>query len=355
MPTKKQSTRKRPRKTARKQVTTQRRRRQRAKPAPLAHKYIGLAVLLLLIAAIVGSYYWWVIRPAKHLLPEGRPIANQVELQIALARNGFSPGSIDGMVGQQTRQALLAFQQSRGLPESGELDETTSDHLRIVDPCFAPYRLKAADLAQIAPAPRTWRERASLTQMSYHSLKELLGERFLSSPNYLARLNPRVDWQHLRPNDTILVPVLSPYTVNEPISHIDISLSERRLQLIDRNGRILFHCPVSIARDIAKRPLGTLEVTVRVDRPNYTFNPAILRTIAAREGITDKFMIPPGPNNPVGSVWIGLNRPSYGIHGTPSPEQVGRTESNGCFRLANWNAQTVLTASRVGMSVIVTP
>ena len=81
----------------------------------------------------------------------------------------------------------------------------------------------------------------------------------------------------------------------------------------------------------------------------------ILSAAAEREGISEKFVIQPGPNNPVGSVWLGLNRPSYGIHGTPEPEQVGRTESSGCFRLANWNAQTLLQATEVGTPVLVLP
>lgn len=101
--------------------------------------------------------------------------------------------------------------------------------------------------------------------------------------------------------------------------------------------------------------MGELKVQVRVADPNYTFNPAILRATAEREGIRKKFVIQPGPNNPVGTVWLGLNRPSYGIHGTPVPEKVGRTESSGCFRLANWNAETLLEATETGTAVFVVP
>jgi len=126
-------------------------------------------------------------------------------------------------------------------------------------------------------------------------------------------------------------------------------------EAFDHSGKMAFHCPVSIARDVAKRPVGRLEVKVRVENPNYTFNPDILSATAAREGITEKFIIQPGPNNPVGTVWLGLNRPSYGIHGTPAPEKVGRTESSGCFRLANWNAETLLAATQVGTPVFVVP
>jgi len=148
---------------------------------------------------------------------------------------------------------------------------------------------------------------------------------------------------------------VSSYRINEEVEYIQIELQKRRLQAFDGSGRMVFHCPVSIARDVAKRPVGKLEVKVRVENPNYTFNPNILTATAEREGITEKFVIQPGPNNPVGTVWLGLNRPSYGIHGTPVPEKVGRTESSGCFRLANWNAESLLHATEVGTTVYVLP
>ncbi|ADE53829.1 L,D-transpeptidase family protein [Coraliomargarita akajimensis] len=350
MTAKKKTTRKRARKTARKVPARKKAKAKQTKSGPK----IWL-ISLLLVTAIIGAYYYLVVRPAERAVPPGRPIANNVELQIALARNGFSPGSIDGVPGNQTRQALTAFQQSRKLEPSGVLDEATKHYLRIEDPCFTHYTLTGRDFLQVTAKPKTWREREYLESMAYNSIKEMLAERSLSDPDYIARLNPRMNWGAAKPGDRVLLPVIAPYSVTQKIARIDISLSQRSLQLIDQAGKVHFHCPVSIARQIEKRPLGDLEVTVRVDQPNYTFNPSILTATAEREGITRKFVIPPGPNNPVGLAWIGLNRPSYGIHGTPVPEQVGRTESSGCFRLANWNAQTVLGASWVGMPVTVKP
>ncbi|MDV7396544.1 L,D-transpeptidase, partial [Arthrospira platensis SPKY1] len=99
---------------------------------------------------------------------------------------------------------------------------------------------------------------------------------------------------------------------------------------------MLMRFPVSIARDREKRPVGSLQVENRVSFPNYTFQPRIFPEAAASEGISESLIIQPGPNNPVGTVWIGLNLPGYGIHGTPEPEQIGRTGSSGCFRLTNW-------------------
>ena len=168
-------------------------------------------------------------------------------------------------------------------------------------------------------------------------------------------MNPGIDWSALRAGDRILAPLVVPFHIGQKVARIQIELQARQLQAFDRDGQLLFHCPVSIAREVAKRPVGELQVKVRVENPNYTFNPNILTATAEREGITEKFVIQPGPNNPVGSVWLGLNRPSYGIHGTPAPEKVGRTESSGCFRLANWNAKTLLAATEVGTPVLVLP
>lgn len=296
------------------------------------------------------------VRPATRNLPAGRTIASPTELQIALARQGCSPGSIDGTLGSQTKLALKAFQARHELPQSGELDPATSRLLRIEDPVFAELELTTRDFQRISPKPRTWREREFVDSMAYNSVLEMVAEHSLSDPDYIKALNPSIHWNSLRAGTRIRVPYLTPYSIPKGrADSIQIHLSLRQLQLLDADGKLLFHCPVSIARRVDKRPSGELRVKVRVEDPNYTFNPAILKHTAKREGITSKFVIPPGPNNPVGTVWIGLNLPSYGIHGTPAPEQVGRTESSGCFRLANWNAESLVHAIHDGLPVFVNP
>jgi lipoprotein-anchoring transpeptidase ErfK/SrfK len=285
----------------------------------------------------------------------GRTVGNQLELQIALARAGFSPGSIDGKIGSQTRKALLAYQQANELPTTGEFDTTTHAMLKVNEPIFKRRVIQSTDFDQIDPVPGSWRERGTRSRMAYHSILEMVAEQSMSHPELIQQLNPGIDFNLLQIGTGITVPRMPPVRITKAINHLQISLSQRSLQAIDTDGRIAFHCPVSIARRVDKRPSGELRVKVRVAKPNYTFNPAILSSTAAREGITQKFVIQPGPNNPVGSVWIGLNLPSYGIHGTPEPEKVGRTESSGCFRLANWNAETVLDLVEVGTAIHVQP
>jgi hypothetical protein len=288
--------------------------------------------------------------------PATRPINGTAELQIALAREGFSPGSVDGTSGSQTQSALLAYQTSKGLPQTGVFDALTAQRLTIKDPVFVTRTLNATDFTAIAPKPQSWRARGELDQLRYNSLLEEIAEQAQCDPDYIVSLNPTTNWNQLAIGDSVRIPNIPPVRLqSELAAYIRISLSKRTLQIFSADNHLLFHCPVSIARRVDKRPSGELRVKVLVDNPNYTFNPAILTGTAQREGITQKFVIQPGPNNPVGSAWIGLNLPSYGIHGTPEPEKVGRTESSGCFRLANWNAQTVLHAAHVNMPIYVDP
>ena len=317
------------------------------------HWLARLFVLFGLIAATI--YYWPQLRELANIANTARSINNTTELQIALAREGFSPGSIDGTNGSQTKRALLAYQTAHKLPLTGIFDVTTADDLKIQEPVFITRELTRADLSDVGNKPPNWQALGALDKLRFYSLREMIAEQSQSDPDLIDSLNPDTNWHDLSIGDTIFIPYVPPFRVNETAAYLQIKLSERALQAFSADHRLLFHCTVSIARRIEKRPSGELRVNVRVNEPNYTFNPAILTSTAEREGITQKFIIQPGPNNPVGTVWVGLNLPSYGIHGTPEPEKVGRTESSGCFRLANWNAQTVLHAVHVNMPVFVEP
>lgn len=128
------------------------------------------------------------------------------------------------------------------------------------------------------------------------------------------------------------------------------------MEAFNSENILLAHFPCSIAQRVEKRPVGEeLHVAVVAPNPNYTFDPAVFPESAEAQEIGRKLILQPGPNNPVGTVWIGLDKPGYGIHGTPHPEAVGRTESHGCFRLANWNAEYLLKLVTVGTPVFVEP
>ena len=136
---------------------------------------------------------------------------------------------------------------------------------------------------------------------------------------------------------------------------VRIWLTDRFLQAFDYNTNLLVHFPCSVARRLEKRPAGELRVTAVAGNPTYTFDPEIFPESPEAREIGRKLVLPPGPNNPVGTVWIGLDAPGYGIHGTPRPEDVGRAETHGCFRLANWNAELLVQLVSVGTPVHIEP
>ncbi|HEY5914271.1 MAG TPA: L,D-transpeptidase [Verrucomicrobiae bacterium] len=287
--------------------------------------------------------------------PEGfypRPVRDVAEAQIALARVGISSGSIDGLAGAQTRGALLAFQRSRQLPETGQLDPITREALLITRPPFSRYTVMEPDLARLQPLGKTWAEKAQQTALEYETVLELVAEKSRAHPDLLRRLNPPAVWLSPSPGTTITVPDTELGDLT-PCEFIRISLTGRILEAYDSGSNLVAHFPCSIARQMEKRPAGELRVVAIAPNPNYTFNPELFPESAEARELGGKLVLPPGPNNPVGVAWIGLDKPGYGIHGTPSPEQVGRTESHGCFRLANWNAEHLLKIIRIGIPVYV--
>jgi lipoprotein-anchoring transpeptidase ErfK/SrfK len=285
-----------------------------------------------------------------------RPVESILEAQVELHRRGFSCGSIDGVRGAQTAAALRAFQRHAGLAETGQLDSATKDKLRLTGPALAEHTFSADELASLRPLPPTWLGKSQQPSLAYATALELAAERYRAGPNFLRRLNPAVeDWNALAPGVTIKVPAVERAVISRTATQLVIRIEARELEILDEAGRVVAHFPVSVARKVEKRPLGELRITVVVRDPNFTFDPEVFSESAEGRELGRKLLIPPGPNNPVGRAWIGLDRPGYGIHGTPDPEKVGRTESHGCFRLANWDALTLLDLVRVGMAVWVEP
>ncbi len=290
--------------------------------------------------------------PAKPAF-EPQPITDWLAAQVELSRRGFSCGSLDGVRGLQSAAALKAFQKNEGLKETGELDRATREVLQLTAPVLTEYVFTVLDLAAIRPVPTTWLGKSQIDVLRHGTALELVAERFRSNPKLILKLNPGLDWETLLPGQSIVVPSAEPVIPAAKVARIHVYLAEHILQVVDESGRILAHFPVSIARNVEKRPVGELHVAVVIPDPNYTFDPEVFPEVPEGRELGRKLIIPPGPNNPVGVAWIGLDRTGYGIHGTPEPEKVGRTESHGCFRLANWDARTLLKLTWVGMPVMV--
>lgn len=279
-----------------------------------------------------------------------RGASNYLEAQIALAGLGISSGSIDGVGGAQTAAALKAFQAKQGLEQTGWLDRNTRRALMLRRAPWAPYRVSAEDLMRLAPLPETWVGKSQVPGLEHETLLERLAERFQTHPALLRRLNPAVDWVQPTEGLELTVPSVPPIAARRA-GLIRIHLSGRYLRVLDTAGGLIAHFPCSIARRVEKRPVGDLQVVVTVPNPDYTWDPEVFPESPESRTVGRKLRIPPGPNNPVGVAWIGLNRTGYGIHGTPKPEDVGRTESHGCFRLANWNAELLRRMAWPGLPV----
>lgn len=284
-----------------------------------------------------------------------RPPKDTLEVQVALARRAISSGSIDGVSGSQTRAALTIFQRARGLTPSGELDTPTRAALMLNESPFETYIVTANDLARLQPISATWLGKSQQSALDFETVLELVAEHCHASPTLMRKLNPSVNWSNIVAGTEIKIPSADYPPPRTKAAFVQISLSERRLQAFDESTNLLASFPCSIAAKVEKRPEGELKVVAVAPNPDYTFNPEVFPESEEARQLKTKLILPPGPNNPVGTAWISLDKPGYGMHGTPNPEQVGRTESHGCFRLANWNADYLIKLVWVGMPVHVEP
>lgn len=269
--------------------------------------------------------------------------------QAALDRAGFSPGLIDDKPGRKTELAIRAFQTYRGLKLSGVPDPATLAALGVAQaPTTVEYTITERDRREVSgPIPEDWNRRAALSRLGYETLTELLAEQGHCSEALVQTLNPGRDLDRAGVGTVVRLPnVRTP--PDAAIERLELDLGEKLIWLIDAQGRRagLLHC--SIARLPEKLPRGETTVSSVAFEPNYTFKPEMWPEV---RNVDRVLTIPPGPRNPVGLCWIGLDRPGYGIHGTPKPELIGKTGSHGCFRLTNWDAVRLGKRVRIGMGV----
>ena len=265
------------------------------------------------------------------------------KLQALLNWHHNGVGAVDGYWGKNTRKAMQAFQKANGLSITDTLnDETwqalTKNEKLNTQPVLVNYQLSEADInVKTTTIPAETTEKAKLEGMYYESLTEALAEKFHISEKYLKSLNPNASFTA---GETITV--YNPSSPNnKPVSRVVADKTTETLYAYDESNNLIASYPTTVGSTATPSPTGTHTVNVKVYEPNYTYT--------AKDG--SKSVIPPGPNNPVGSVWIGLSKPTYGIHGSPDPARISRQASAGCIRLTNWDALSLLGVIQNGATV----
>lgn len=257
------------------------------------------------------------------------------KLQALLNWQNYGVGAVDGYWGKNTRKAMQSFQKSRGLTVTDNLNEETWQELTknetlSTQPVLVQYTLTDNDInIKTTDIPSSAEEKAKLEGMYYESVLEGLAEKFRMDEKYLQVLNPNATYES-GSNITVYNPK---NTLVEAVTRVTADKKTQTLYAYDVNDNLIASYPTTVGSTAMPSPTGTHTIKVKVYEPNYTYTHEDGR----------KSIIPPGPNNPVGSVWIGLSEPSYGIHGSPDPSRISRQASAGCVRLTNWDALALLS------------
>jgi len=341
---------------------------------------IAFAAILFAVDAVGGQ--WWRLRPQPTPTPVRRaapaPVASPrakatpeiyvalpnydeetaTRLQIFLDNNDFGPGKIDGKMGEFFRKALISYKHSHLVRETGFVDQWLLDQVPVT---FTTYTIKPDDLKFIGPVPTSHSEQAKLKALLYGSLLEFVAERFHSAEAYIQKLNPGKNWEHLQPGETLTVPNVLPFEIEKitegkipenpafAARKIYIDTKEHLLEVFD-NNQLVCVFPITPGSTTLPAPVGTWKIVGAATWPWFRYDEGMLNYGVRTENY---YNLPPGPNNLVGVLWMGLNKTGIGIHGTNNPETIGRATSHGCIRLANWDAARVKDLVSVGNTVII--
>jgi lipoprotein-anchoring transpeptidase ErfK/SrfK len=273
-----------------------------------------------------------------------------VKAQVLLDRAHFSPGEIDGKPGENFKKAISAFAASASLSSNGELNDEIWQELAAnsAEPVITDYTMTDDDVRGpfLEKVPTKMEDMKDLPALPYTGAREKIAEKFHMSEALLAALNPGQTFD--KAGATIKVVNIAAAELPGKVARLEVNKTAQTLKAFDRDGTLLAFYPVTSGSPEKPAPSGRMKVTGVSKKPTYRYNPDYaFKGVRARE----PFTIKPGPNNPVGSVWIGLSGEGYGIHGTPDPSKVSKSESHGCIRMTNWDALQLASAVRKGMPV----
>jgi len=323
---------------------------------------MGIGTLLLLSSLVTAQ--------AARIKPNGSPadsaIANNPKLtstvgpgakgsavlraQILLDRANYSSGEIDGSYGKNLRNTIKAFQKKHALPENGVIAPETWRVLNMdAEPVLISYTIVEEDTAgPFEKIPEDMQAKSKLKALGYESALEGLAEKFHCSPQALTALNRGKRFN--KPGETILAPNVETKPAQKA-SKILVDASDNSVSAVSADGSVIAHFPATTGSEHDPLPAGTWKILGVSKLPVFHYNPKLFWDADNSEEHAE---IAPGPNNPVGVVWISLSKPHYGIHGTPEPGKIGYTQSHGCIRLTNWDAAKLAEMVKAGTPAVLT-
>ncbi|CAH1693389.1 YkuD domain-containing protein [Hyphomicrobiales bacterium] len=289
-------------------------------------------------------------RPLPAKAKSHRPIASLVKTQTLLARQGISPGEIDGMDGDNYRKAIAEFRRQRNLGAGDVVDEATWRALQgdTSKDILRDYSVTKEDMKSkfVGRIPHDYARQARMKRLGYQNAREMFAERFKMSEDLLRSLNPKARYR--RPGEMLYVISAARKLPSDDARTIEADKAMSLVRALNAAGETIASYPATIGSTDTPSPEGEYQVVRVVRNPSYHYDP-VKNFQQGRN--KRRLVLAKGPNNPVGTVWIELSKPTFGIHGTPEPSRIGKTSSHGCVRLTNWDAQELAQLVKPGTTV----
>lgn len=280
--------------------------------------------------------------------PLGSGKASVIKLETLLDRANASPGAIDGIMDEVTERAIRMAERMNGLEEDGQADEALLEAISSGGDVAKSYEITEEDVGfeLTGTIPETFAEMAEMERLGYQSYAEALAEKFHMSEALLKELNPDADFSKA---GTAIAVVEPGRRATTDVARVEVDRGDGYVRGYDAGENLVFAAPATVGSEEFPSPSGTTPVVAVASMPTYTYEPGVL----FGEAETDEaVVVPPGPNGPVGSMWIDLEKEGYGIHGTPYPSKISAMESHGCVRLTNWDAENLAQIVVPGETVV---